>query len=80
MSPCSPHSPWSFALAALAAALVLATACETSRGAPRGRTEPVCAVQDCATGRIVDDGCADDGRCASCVNPCAPAPSPTTSR
>jgi hypothetical protein len=78
MSLRSPHSPRSFASAALAATLALATGCQTTRGAPRGRTEPVCAVQDCATGRILDDGCADDGRCASCVNACAP--SPTTSR
>jgi hypothetical protein len=42
----------------------------------RGRTAPVCAVQDCATGARVDDGCSDDGRCLSCVNMCPP---PTTS-
>jgi hypothetical protein len=37
--------------------------------APR-RSEPVCAVQDCKTKKIVDNGCSDDGRCAACVNAC----------
>ncbi|HEY8040200.1 MAG TPA: hypothetical protein VIF15_10430 [Polyangiaceae bacterium] len=40
--------------------------------AKRGRSVPICAVQDCATHKMVDDGCADDGRCASCVNTCPP--------
>jgi hypothetical protein len=43
------------------------------RRAPR-RSTPVCAVQDCRTHRIIDDGCASDGRCASCVNACPPDP------
>jgi hypothetical protein len=37
------------------------------------RKVPVCAQQDCATGQIVDDGCAIvDGKksCLSCVNAC----------
>lgn len=34
------------------------------------RSDPVCAVRDCATGKIIDDGCTEDGRCASCVSPC----------
>jgi hypothetical protein len=38
------------------------------------------ATQDCATGRVIDDGCAADGRCASCVNACsAPIRSPGSS-
>jgi hypothetical protein len=36
------------------------------------RTTPVCATQDCATKKILDDGCAADGKCASCVNACPP--------
>jgi hypothetical protein len=36
------------------------------------RTTPVCATQDCATGKMIDDGCAADGKCASCVNACPP--------
>lgn len=39
---------------------------------------PRCATQDCKTGKIVDDGCVDDGKggrlCASCVNACPPDP------
>jgi len=38
----------------------------------RTRATPVCATQDCATKKIIDDGCAADGRCASCLNPCPP--------
>jgi hypothetical protein len=37
---------------------------------------PRCATQDCASGKIVDDGCVDDGKggriCVACVNPCPP--------
>jgi hypothetical protein len=43
-----------------------------SGGAQRGRSTPVCAVQDCASGKTIDDGCSDDGRCLSCINPCPP--------
>ena len=47
----------------------------TTPAAPR---VPRCAVQDCKTGNIVDDGCVDDGKggrlCAACVNVCAPPP------
>jgi len=39
---------------------------------------PRCATQDCATGKIIDNGCTPDGRCASCVNFCPP-PTPTAS-
>jgi hypothetical protein len=34
------------------------------------RAQPVCAVQDCKTGEIIDTGCADDGKCISCINDC----------
>jgi hypothetical protein len=33
---------------------------------------PVCAVQDCATGKITDNGCTPSGECASCINYCPP--------
>jgi hypothetical protein len=57
-----------FLLAAVLGSLLLA--CPRRTPAQRGRSVPVCATQDCATGRILDDGCTDDGRCASCVNAC----------
>jgi hypothetical protein len=38
-------------------------------------------VQDCKTGEIIDDGCAADGKCKSCINDCggrvAPRNGPT---
>jgi hypothetical protein len=38
------------------------------------RRTPSCAVQDCKTHQIIDDGCVDDEKggklCASCVNAC----------
>lgn len=34
------------------------------------RANPICAVQDCKTGEIIDDGCSADGRCKSCINDC----------
>jgi hypothetical protein len=43
-----------------------------------GRATPICAVQDCTSGRVVDDGCADDGRCLSCVNPCSSSTPPVS--
>jgi hypothetical protein len=48
-----------------------------SGGARRGRSTPICAVQDCATGKTIDDGCSDDGRCLSCINACPPAGTPS---
>lgn len=49
----------------------------TATAKPTATATPRCAVQDCATKKILDDGCVDDGKggklCASCVNPC-PAP------
>jgi hypothetical protein len=39
-----------------------------------GHREPRCAVQDCKTHQIIDDGCVTDWKggktCASCVNAC----------
>ena len=52
----------------------LLLACPGKTHANRGRSVPVCASQDCATSRILDDGCTDDGRCASCVNACSGLP------
>lgn len=47
--------------------------------APRSdRSNPVCAVQDCATGEILDDGCSHDGRCKSCINDCGQRVAPHT--
>ncbi|HEY0715124.1 MAG TPA: hypothetical protein VGF45_20760 [Polyangia bacterium] len=47
--------------------------CRGCDSAPkRGRTTPVCAVQDCKTGAILDNGCSDDGKCVACVNACPP--------
>jgi hypothetical protein len=34
------------------------------------RAQPVCAVQDCKSGEIIDDGCADNGKCSPCINDC----------
>jgi hypothetical protein len=52
----------------------LLSACPRKMAAHSGRSVPVCATQDCATGRTLDDGCTDDGRCASCVKPCPDLP------
>jgi hypothetical protein len=43
----------------------------------KGRKEPICAVQDCATGKILDDGCDETGRCASCINSCTSGEPPS---
>jgi hypothetical protein len=64
-----------FLVAAALGSLLLA--CPRKAPPQRARSVPVCATQDCATGRIVDDGCTDDGRCASCVNAC-PGPAVAT--
>lgn len=34
------------------------------------RPTPVCAVRDCSSGLIIDDGCSADGKCLSCANDC----------
>lgn len=67
-------------LLALGAALVLlASGCRKASDDVREagsspRSTPSCAIQDCASHLIIDDGCTSDGRCLSCVNPCPEAP------
>ena len=56
--------------------LLLAAPCIAPRS---DRAVPVCAVQDCATGKILDDGCAADGKCKSCINDCGQRVAPHTS-
>jgi hypothetical protein len=62
----------------------LLLACPRKTTAQRGRSVPVCATQDCATGRILDDGCTDDGQgcrakeCVACVNACPSLPAAPT--
>jgi hypothetical protein len=34
------------------------------------RSSPVCAVRDCETGEIIDDGCDANGKCKACSNDC----------
>lgn len=75
MTPLSRSSRRRGARATLIAALLLAAAggCRACSGnAQRRRSTPICAVQDCATGQVIDDGCSADGRCLSCINPCPP--------
>lgn len=61
--------------------LALLAACPGS--AKHRRATAICAVRDCETGEIIDDGCAADGSCTSCVNDCggrvAPRNGPTSS-
>ena len=54
----------------IAAALGVSVALDPGCPDKSNRSEPVCARQDCATGKILDDGCAADGRCKSCINDC----------
>ena len=42
-------------------------------GKEGGRTEPTCAVRDCKTGKVIDDGCVDglfSKKCAACTVLC----------
>ena len=55
------------ALLSGACSLLLTAACD---GPKHNRSVPVCAVLDCATGKILDDGCATDGKCKACANDC----------
>jgi len=59
--------------------LVVVLACDEKKSIEqrKGRKEPICAVRDCTTGRIVDDGCDEGGRCASCVNACTSGDPPS---
>jgi hypothetical protein len=62
-------------------ALAFAPGCRScTANRASGRASPVCAVQDCATGNIIDDGCAADGRCLSCVTPCPNTPVPSNQK
>lgn len=69
--------------AVIIAAFIIGLTCDDKKGTEqrKGRKEPICAVQDCATGKIIDDGCDETGRCASCINSCAlsepPSATPT---
>jgi hypothetical protein len=61
--------------------LGVVVACGSSaRG--HGRKVPVCAVQDCATGRMIDDGCVErwlgTKDCLACVNFCQSAAIPSS--
>ena len=38
------------------------------------RSTPVCAIQDCESRVVIDDGCTSDGRCLSCINACPETP------
>ena len=55
--------------------LLLAAPCVEPRS---NRPVPVCAVQDCKSGEILDDGCAADGKCKSCINDCGGLMAPRT--
>jgi hypothetical protein len=55
---------WGIVFAVVAAGVVITI------GASGGRAEARCAVLDCETGKIIDDGCAN-GVCLKCVMPCA---------
>jgi hypothetical protein len=58
------------ALHVSAAALISSlTACPGNFVNP-GRAVPTCAVRDCKTGKIIDDGCSADGKCKKCSNDC----------
>jgi hypothetical protein len=63
--------------------VVAASACRSEEQGHRRET-PVCAIQDCATGRIVDDGCVGGGlgsrRCLACVNACEADTAPRSAR
>jgi hypothetical protein len=70
----APHAP-RLRLRHFAWLLLLAAPCVAPRS---DRSNPVCAVQDCVTGEILDDGCAHDGRCKSCINDCGQRVAPHT--
>lgn len=53
--------------AAIGLCLVQLSACPQTNNS---RLTPVCALRDCETGELIDDGCSADGRCKSCSNDC----------
>lgn len=71
-APTSAGTRLGWSRIALFTAIAIGHACETDKVPEhrKGRKEPVCAIQDCATGKIRDDGCDETGRCASCINSC----------
>lgn len=72
-----------WAVVGLLTAVAVGQACRGDKEADRraelrkGRKEPICAVQDCATGEVIDDGCDATGRCASCINSCVSGTPPS---
>jgi hypothetical protein len=59
--------------------LLLATGCRKASDDVReagssSRSTPICAIQDCESHVVIDNGCTSDGRCLSCVNPCPETP------
>jgi hypothetical protein len=71
----APRAPRFWQRHALWLLLVAAAPCIAPRS---DRSNPVCAVQNCATGEILDDGCSHDGRCKSCINDCGQRVAPHT--
>lgn len=75
-----------FCIALLTASGLGQAACEKAKPEDevseqrKGRKEPIWAVQECATGEILDDGCDETGRCVACVNSCTTAPPPSAAR
>lgn len=59
-------------IVAAAGAILTLVACGKERES--ARKAPTCAVRDCETGKIVDDGCVRDGlfgrTCAACTFVC----------
>jgi hypothetical protein len=78
MSSLGGTKKWALGCAFILSALAIAPACDKKVAEqPKGRKEPVCAFQDCATGKVLDDGCDQTGRCSSCINLCASAEPPS---
>jgi hypothetical protein len=76
--------PMRCAIYALACHCFLGSLTGCTSGSKSRRSVPVCAVQDCKTGEIIDDGCAYKGKCKECINDCgggrvAPRNGPTES-
>lgn len=85
MKHCVPISPTpreachALVLALGAAWLLFAAGCRKPSDDVRdagssSRSTPICAIQDCETHVVIDNGCTPDGRCLSCTSPCAETP------
>jgi len=66
-------------LALGAVLLLLAAGCSKASHDEReagtsSRSTPVCAIQDCESHVVIDNGCTSDGRCLSCINTCPETP------